>query len=232
MSEDTTNILIYGDSNTWGFTAKSFMRLPHSHRWTTILQKLLGEGYHIIAEGLNGRTTVYNDLSLFEDGEYNMDGRTQLPAILHSHKPLDVIIIALGANDLKAKYNTTAADVALGVKTLVRDVQKMSNIGRHKTQGHRVLNRIPPKIIVMGLPTIHNISPFSEMYSLPLDVTAKAVAANGFLQRICEEIGVQYVSIEDIGISELDGLHFEVEHQAPLANILHTALTTVARESR
>ena len=38
------------------------MRLPWEQRWTGLLQKKLGEdAYHVIEEGLCGRTTVFED---------------------------------------------------------------------------------------------------------------------------------------------------------------------------
>jgi hypothetical protein len=36
-------------------------RLDEEHRWTCLLQKELGPEYRIIEEGLNGRTTAYDD---------------------------------------------------------------------------------------------------------------------------------------------------------------------------
>ncbi|MBC7238193.1 MAG: hypothetical protein H5T69_20305, partial [Chloroflexi bacterium] len=54
-------ILCFGDSNTWGYSPHSKTRYPEEIRWPCVLQRELGEGYHVIAEGLNGRTTVWDD---------------------------------------------------------------------------------------------------------------------------------------------------------------------------
>ena len=54
------NILCFGDSNTYGHNP-SGGRWPLHERWPGILQELLGEEYHIIEEGLCGRTTVFED---------------------------------------------------------------------------------------------------------------------------------------------------------------------------
>jgi len=60
----TKSILCYGDSNTWGYVAGKFNlqtqymeRYPRDIRWTGRLQKLLGDQYYVIEEGLNGRST-------------------------------------------------------------------------------------------------------------------------------------------------------------------------------
>ena len=52
-------ILCFGDSNTWGrIPGKKFRRFPVDQRWTGILQKLLGEDYEVIEEGLTARVVV------------------------------------------------------------------------------------------------------------------------------------------------------------------------------
>ena len=60
-------ILCYGDSNTWGYIPGTIReRYEPDVRWTGVAQKLLGSDYLLIEEGLNGRTTVYdNPCNLF-----------------------------------------------------------------------------------------------------------------------------------------------------------------------
>ena len=45
-------ILVFGDSNTWGFNPERFDRYPEEIRWTSLLQKSLGDDALIIEEGL------------------------------------------------------------------------------------------------------------------------------------------------------------------------------------
>ena len=59
-------VLIFGDSNTWGWKPSNDMIKPLERwdddvRWPGVLQAGLGDGYKVIADGLNGRTTVWND---------------------------------------------------------------------------------------------------------------------------------------------------------------------------
>ena len=51
-------VLCYGDSNTYGFNPSNGFRYPENVRWTGRLQSALGDGYKIIEEGCNGRTTI------------------------------------------------------------------------------------------------------------------------------------------------------------------------------
>ena len=56
------NILCYGDSNTWGVdTEKENKRIGYEKRWTQIMAGNLDKDYHVIEEGLPGRTTVFED---------------------------------------------------------------------------------------------------------------------------------------------------------------------------
>lgn len=54
-------ILVFGDSNTWGLNPEKFDRYSEEVRWTSLLQKSLGNDALILEEGLNGRTTAFDD---------------------------------------------------------------------------------------------------------------------------------------------------------------------------
>ena len=54
-------ILCFGDSNTWGYDPATQDRFDRATRWPGVLREQLGTGYEVIEEGLNGRTTVWND---------------------------------------------------------------------------------------------------------------------------------------------------------------------------
>ena len=118
-------ILCFGDSKTWGFRPdQPFQRYLHDVRWTGVLQEELGELYVIIEEGLNSRTTVWDDP--FGD---HKNAKLYLPPCLESHCELDVVIIMLGTNDSKAYFNLTASDVSQGLKVLC-NIVKASGAGR------------------------------------------------------------------------------------------------------
>lgn len=113
-----THILCYGDSNTWGYIpASGGRRLPSHMRWPGVVSKLLRTNYRVTEEGLGGRTTVWDDP--FSPG-IERNGLKTLGAILASHKPLDLVVIFLGTNDLKTRHSVAPDDVALGVEALVK----------------------------------------------------------------------------------------------------------------
>ena len=111
-------ILCYGDSNTWGYNPfDSGRRYPVAQRWTSVLQHALGNSYHVIAEGMNGRTTVFDD-----PVEPGRNGLTYLHTCLQSHKPLDIVLVMLGTNDAKHRFALLPVDIALGMKRLVKSI--------------------------------------------------------------------------------------------------------------
>lgn len=79
-----------------GFVPGLGERYPEDVRWTGIAANLLGQDYKIIEDGLNGRTTT------FDDPYYDFrNGKRNLGYSLCAHAPLDLIVVSLGTNDLK-----------------------------------------------------------------------------------------------------------------------------------
>lgn len=120
------HILCIGDSNTHGLctdpseSADHGNRYNEEERWTCLLQKALGEEYLVIEEGLSGRTCVYDDP--------DMDSVNLLPvlhAVLNSHEPLDLVILMLGTNDSKVKFNTDAKKITKGMQILVEEAKSV-----------------------------------------------------------------------------------------------------------
>lgn len=110
--DDAKTILFYGDSNTWGYDPETGGRYPCRLRWTSVCAALLGDGYDCVPAGMNGRTTAFDDPV---KGARN--GLKGLDYELQSHKPLDIVVIMLGTNDLKY---TDAAGSAAGMERLLR----------------------------------------------------------------------------------------------------------------
>ena len=126
------HILCIGDSNTHGLctdpseSADHGSRYNEEERWTCLLQKALGEEYLVIEEGLSGRTCVYDDP--------DMDSVNLLPvlhALLNSHEPLDLLILMLGTNDSKVKFNTDAKKITKGMQILVEEAKSVPCWGKN-----------------------------------------------------------------------------------------------------
>lgn len=108
-------ILCYGDSLTWGYNAEGPSRHAYEERWPSVLQNGLGDQAQVIAEGLNGRTTAFDDHLDAAD----RNGARLLPSVLTSHAPLDLVILFLGSNDMKPWIAGRAAAAQRGMQRLV-----------------------------------------------------------------------------------------------------------------
>ena len=84
-------------------------------RWTGLLQQKLGPEYHIIEEGLCGRTTVFQD-----ELRESRRGLDMIGVTVEMHNPLDLVIIMLGTNDCKSRYGASASVIAKGLDQVIR----------------------------------------------------------------------------------------------------------------
>jgi lysophospholipase L1-like esterase/predicted enzyme related to lactoylglutathione lyase len=109
-------ILAFGDSNTYGWHEDG--RFPRATRWPGALEALLPAGWRVIEEGLGGRTTNVDDPELAD-----CNGLAYFEPCLHSHLPLDVVVLFLGVNDLKPHLGRTHEDIADGMRELVAGAQ-------------------------------------------------------------------------------------------------------------
>ena len=128
------NILCFGDSNTWGYVPGIGARYAPEVRWTGVLQHLLGSDYRVIEDGMNARTSVYEDM-----WSPWRRGRDSLPVALIAQKPLDLLILSLGTNDLKFTDAAGAARGAEALVSLTRMVQARKESSLVFPEGVRVL---------------------------------------------------------------------------------------------
>ncbi|MBE5937244.1 MAG: hypothetical protein E7265_04345 [Lachnospiraceae bacterium] len=112
------NVLCFGDSNTWGLNPDTWKRYPKEVRWTGILTKELQGEYHVVEEGLNGRTANEHD-----ELEPFLNGRDYMTACVLSHRPVTVLVVMLGTNDVKSRYNKSAEAIAASVADLTKDME-------------------------------------------------------------------------------------------------------------
>jgi lysophospholipase L1-like esterase len=133
-------ILAFGDSLTHGANPTGGARHAFEDRWPSVLETGLGGKARVIAEGLGGRTTVYDD---FANGA-DRNGARVLPTLLESHKPLDLVIIMLGTNDLKPSICGSALEASFGIRRLINIVR-----GHFAGAGEPV-----PQILVVAPPLL------------------------------------------------------------------------------
>ena len=115
-------ILVYGDSQTWGIVPGTRERLPFSSRWPNVMEAELVRADHkvrIIDDSLNGRRTVWEDP--FKPGRNGLVGLEQR---IEVNSPLALVILMLGTNDFQSVHQYNPWHSAQGVAALVRAIRR------------------------------------------------------------------------------------------------------------
>lgn len=207
-------ILCYGDSNTYGYVPETGMRYPKNVRYPGALQILLGDDYSVIEEGCNGRTTIHDDPI---DGWKN--GRDYLKPCLNSHKPVDIVILMLGSNDLKATFGLTADKIAAGAGELIDVIQSFTA----EKQGY------VPKIVLVSPPRIGKDIKSSPFYGAFYE---DAIEESGKFPEYYKEVAdkkhcIFFDAAKYIYPSAVDSLHLTPEGHRTLAEKLYELIAHI-----
>jgi lysophospholipase L1-like esterase len=198
-------ILAYGDSLTWGFNPETGLRHAYEDRWSTILEAGLGGQARVIPEGLNGRTTVFDDHGAFPD----RNGARILPTVIGTHTPLDAIILMLGYNELR-KYIGNAAGAAYGMKRLIEIVQTYPYHAPYVAPAIVVVS--PPRIVQTKHPD------FSVLFE---GAQAESEKLAGHCRRIAAEAMVSYFDASTVAkMAPIDGVHLDARNSRALGAAL------------
>lgn len=191
------SVLCFGDSNTYGQTTANRPddRYGPNTRWPGIMRNALGENWLVVEEGLSGRTTVSDDP--IEGSEKN--GRTYLRPCIMSHKPLDLIIIMLGTNDLKVRFQKPASEIAMGVGALVSDIKSMP-VG--------IDGKTPEIMIISPPPILTDLKGWDSVFD---GGRKKSLQFAKEFERIADAQEVHFYDAGSIvASSEVDGFHLDI----------------------
>lgn len=197
---NTKRVLAFGDSNTFGYDPVTGGRLPAAQRWTRQLSAAL-PGVEIIEEGLNGRTTVFDDP--FCPGR---NGARALPGCLNSHKPLDLVVLALGANDLKRALGQTPESVTRGMERLIQIV------AAHPW--HAPYAR--PDILIVAPPVFGKSAADGFLPELDATSVEQSKKLSALYEAFAARCGVGFLGTSDIAPGA-DGVHYDAAGHRALA---------------
>jgi lysophospholipase L1-like esterase len=203
MTKDAAKtILCYGDSNTWGSIPDSDFRYPRSVRWTSTLQRLLGDGYEVISEGLCGRT-LKSDIAVPEKNGINYI----LPCVL-SHEPLEWVIVMLGTNDVKDRYGLSPESISDNLRETISIIRSAE---MENKENLKILIVCPPEIVVP------NQGP-DERFTLGIEKIKKLP---NLYKKVADETNSYFINAGDFIItSTVDGLHFDEAGHLKLAEVI------------
>lgn len=205
-------ILCFGDSNTFG-TNPSGGRWSYEDRWTGILSGLLGPSFHIIEEGMGGRTTVFDDPL-----EPNRCGKQFLPVALQSHRPLDLVIVSLGTNDCKVFFKASERIIAKALEQLIALIRTYPY-----GEGYPI-----PKVLVVS--PIHigleiEKAPFVSYDASSSTLSRKLAPA---IRQMAKEQDVLFLDASQVAQpSEIDQLHMDREGHLALAHALFPMISSL-----
>jgi lysophospholipase L1-like esterase len=196
------SVLCFGDSNTWGLDPETGNRFPRDVRWPGRLQALLGEDWHVVEEGLSGRTATLDSPVAF-----GKNGLRYLRPCLDSHAPLDAVLIALGTNDLAERYSLTATDVARAA-ALLATVVATSEAG---------IDGAPPLPVLVCPPPVGDAVWQEDWVSAP----AKSAVLPERFRTVAAEGGFDLIELGEVArFSDLDGIHLDASGHGAVAELV------------
>ncbi len=197
-------VVCFGDSNSYGTPGMPhpdfWGRFGPGERWPGVMREALGPGFSVVEEALPGRTTVHDDP--IEGAHKN--GLKFLPVVLESHRPIDVLVILLGTNDLKARFAVTPEDIAASVGVLVRCA--LASVAGPDGR--------PPKILAVAPAIILETGFMAGMFEGGAEKSKRLGACYA---EVAARLGIEFLDAAPLIRSDpTDGIHLDREQHAIL----------------
>ena len=193
-------IVCYGDSNTFGYNPFDGSRFDENVRWTSLLQRILGNEYEVINEGICDRTGFVDN----PKGDL-FSAQKHFPKLCASLDNVDILVLALGANDLQFQYDINFETVEKGLKSLIK------------------LAKTKLKNIIIIPPVILNEKVLEGYFNFQFDETSieKSKTVGQIYEKIAQEENCKLFDINEFAApSDLDGLHYDEKSHKFIADNL------------
>lgn len=204
-------VLCYGDSLTWGSDAETSGRHPRQDRWPVVLQAALGDDAQVIAEGLRGRTTAFDE----HLADCDRNGARILPTLLYTHAPIDLVILLLGTNDMKPAIAGTAVAAMQGMRRLVSLIQ---------LNALRDGSAEPPAILIVAPPPLCETAnhEYSAMFAGGIE-QSKMLAS--LYADLADETGCGFYDAGSVAqASPVDGVHLDAANTRAIGKGLESVV--------
>ena len=205
-------VLCYGDSNTWGYIPlTNHQRFVKDERWPGVLQRMLGDNYEVIEEGLCGRTLISIDK---RSGREGRNGAEYLLPCLDTHDPIDIVIIMLGTNELKTEFYRNPKEVGdIFENYFVKKITSRKSICRESY----------PKLLIVAPPII------SKEDQNFIGGIAKSQKLTEIYEDIAFRNNCEFLSNEDLVVGE-DGIHLNRDGHRILASKIYMKLQEIFKD--
>jgi len=214
LTPPVRRIMAYGDSLTYGWipvmAEPPSRRFPAHSRWPAVMARQLGRRYEVVDDGLCGRTTDRQDPTVPQITGAGLDGAAALPGALAAHLPLDLVIIMLGTNDLKAMFARSPLRIALGAAKLIDIVQRI--------EGGVATDYPNPAVLLVAPPPLGPQTCFKEMFEGGVE---KSRRLGGLYRKVAGLAGAAFFDAGTvISTDGADGLHLSAAAQRKLGHAL------------
>lgn len=203
-------ILCFGDSNTFGYKPDRSGRFDENTRWTGLLSNSLKDNFTIIEDGLCGRTTALDDPFC--------DGRNGLKSIGNSvreNSPIDLLIIMLGTNDLKAFYGMTA-------KMIAENCEKLIDKALDSCENPNAMKILLVSPILLG----KNILSINSTYNIQSVTASHSLSKE--IKVLAEKRNCYFLAAENYAkTSDLDCEHMTSEEHKKLAVVIESKIREI-----
>lgn len=208
-------ILVFADSNGWGYTPGSGARMDEDSRWPAVLDSLLPGDCQVIEDCANGRTIAFDDPIC----EYR-NGIRQIGASLYCNDPVDLLVIMLGINDVRSVYNARPPFIARALRSLVEKAVKEG------TPGMKILVVTPPTLRACAL---HG--PLAYYYDEESVKNCEGLAP--CYEATAKNLRAGYFDASAVAaVSDVDGVHLDAENHRKLARAILPVVTDILNGSK
>ena len=143
-----------------------------------------------------------------------MNGRRYLLPCLFSHRPISVVVLALGCNDLKQRHNLDPCDISAGLEILVADIER-SSAGPESSR---------PRLVIISPPACKETAQAVKWGFR--GCAPKSVATIAAFREVAMAAGAQYVDLSAVAAVGEDGIHFGAEAAGPIGEAVASAVRT------
>ena len=200
-------ILVYGDSLSWGIIPGTRQRLSFEERWPGAMEIALhrsGHAVRVIEDCLNGRRTVWDDP--FKAGRNGLQGLAQR---IEMHSPLTLVMLVLGTNDFQCMHDNTPFLSTQGIASLVQAIRQAP-----VEPGMQI-----PPVMIVAPPAI--IAPQGTIAAKFEGAADKSVGLAAAYKALAKDLDCLFFDLNEVtSASKIDGIHLDADQHAQVAHAL------------
>ena len=224
MTSNPKRLLVYGDSNSWGWVPRSdedpHAPYPADVRWTGRMAAALAPTVDVVVDALSGRTCDLDDPITAADfpplAPEDFNGLAGIARTMAVYAPVDAVVIMLGTNDVKPRFNRTAENIAAGFVAVAAQARAAAGGVNVAAPDPAILMIAPPPVAPVDAETSPEFAGGDSVSRAVADALATAATAAGLPMIDGGTVVPQ--------IGGVDAVHFTPDDHARLADLVTGAV--------